>query len=76
MCQKEMGQGQSEATTRHRRGDYFQGRRFLRNGYRSDSYKKGEKKAADAVKKAPEKKTDSKKSEPKKSGDSKPKKKT
>ena len=57
-------------------GIIFKGGGFYETDYRSESYKKGEKKAADAVKKATEKKTDSKKSDSKKKTDSKPKKKS
>ena len=57
-------------------GIIFKGGGFYETDYRSESYKKGEKKAADAVKKATDKKSDSKKSESKKKTDSKPKKKS
>ena len=60
-------------------GIIFKGGGFYETDYRSESYKKGEKKATDAVdaaKKATEKKSDSKKSDSKKKTDSKPKKKS
>jgi len=56
-------------------GIIFKGSGFYETDYRSESYKKGEKKAEDAVKKAKENKSDSKKadskSESKKKSDSK-----
>jgi len=56
-------------------GVLFKGGGFYETDYRSESYKKGEKKAEDAVKKAKENKSDSKKadskSESKKKSDSK-----
>ena len=57
-------------------GIIFKGGGFYETDYRSESYKSGEKRAADAVKKATEKKSDSKKksSDTKKTKPSKPKK--
>lgn len=57
-------------------GIIFKGGGFYETDYRSDNYKKGEKKAADAAKKVTEKKSDSKKSDSKKKSESKPKKKS
>ena len=57
-------------------GIIFKGGGFYETDYRSDSYKKGEKKATEAVKAAKEKKAESKKSDSKKKTESKPKKKT
>ena len=57
-------------------GIIFKGGGFYETDYRSESYKKGEKKATEAVKAAKEKKADSKKSDSKKKTESKPKKKT
>ena len=50
----------------------FKGSGFYETDYRSESYKSGEKQAADAAKKATEKKSDSKSKESKKADSKKP----
>ena len=53
-------------------GIIFKGGGFYETDYRSESYKSGEKQAADAVKKATEKKTDTKSKDDKKTEPKKP----
>ncbi|MDG1832855.1 MAG: zinc ribbon domain-containing protein [Verrucomicrobiota bacterium] len=75
-AKKKWGKGKVKRLLGTGGGIIFKGGGFYETDYRSESYKSGEKRAADAVKKATEKKSDSKKksSDTKKTKPSKPKK--
>jgi putative FmdB family regulatory protein len=71
-AKKKWGKGKVKRLLGTGGGIIFKGGGFYETDYRSESYKSGEKQAADAVKKATEKKTESKsKDGKKKSGDTK-----
>ena len=63
---KKWGKGKVKRLLGTGAGIIFKGGGFYETDYRSESYKSGEKRAADAVKKATEKKTESKSKDGKK----------
>ena len=75
-AKKKWGKGKVKRLLGTGAGIIFKGGGFYETDYRSESYKKGEKKATEEVKAAKEKKADSKKSDSKKKTERKPKKKT
>jgi putative FmdB family regulatory protein len=75
-AKKKWGKGKVKRLLGIGAGIIFKGGGFYETDYRSESYKSGEKKAADAVKKATEKKSDSKSKDSKKPAAKKKPKKT
>ena len=71
-AKKKWGKGKVKRLLGTGAGIIFKGGGFYETDYRSESYKSGEKQAADAVKKATEKKTESKSKDGKKSESKKP----
>ena len=71
-AKKKWGKGKVKRMLGTGAGIIFKGGGFYETDYRSESYKSGEKQAADAVKKATEKKTESKSKDGKKSESKKP----
>ena len=65
-AKKKWGKGKVKRLLGTGAGIIFKGGGFYETDYRSESYKSGEKQAADAVKKATEKKTDTKSKDDKK----------
>ena len=70
--QRKWGKGKVKRLLGTGAGIIFKGGGFYETDYRSESYKSGEKQAADAVKKATEKKTESKSKDGKKTESKKP----
>ena len=71
-AKKKWGKGKVKRLLGTGAGIIFKGGGFYETDYRSESYKSGEKQAADAVKKATEKKTESKSKDGKKNESKKP----
>ena len=71
-AKKKWGKGKVKRLLGTGAGIIFKGGGFYETDYRSESYKSGEKQAADAVKKATEKKTESKSKDGKKTESKKP----
>ena len=71
-AKKKWGKGKVKRLLGTGAGIIFKGGGFYETDYRSESYKSGEKQAADAVKKATEKKTESKSKDSKKTESKKP----
>ena len=71
-AKKKWGKGKVKRMLGTGAGIIFKGGGFYETDYRSESYKSGEKQAADAVKKATEKKTESKSKDGKKTESKKP----
>ena len=71
-AKKKWGKGKVKRLLGTGAGIIFKGGGFYETDYRSESYKSGEKQAADAVKKVTEKKTESKSKDGKKTESKKP----